>query len=345
LNGKPYKVVKYATDVTAQKRAFLELMRAVDGLSKGDLTTLVQGDFKGDFAQLRDQLNGSFSNLSKLVRQISEVAFAVNSAARDISEGNANLSKRTQEQASSLEETASSLEELTVTVKQNAQNAAQAAELASTAQGAAEKGGEVVNEAIGAMSAITESSKRVADIISVIEQIAFQTNMLALNAAVEAARAGDQGRGFAVVAAEVRNLAQRSATAAKEIKALIQDSQEKVAQGAKLVNHSGATLSEIVGSVRKVTSIVGDIDSASNQQSSGIQQINQAIAQMDQNTQQNAALVEEASAAADSMREQTRGLTEVVRYFTVAGQASQDDGKRAKPALSRNGHTASSLQR
>lgn len=340
LNGKPYKVVKYATDVSVQKRAFLELMRAIDALSRGDLTTTVQGEFKGDFAHLRDQLNGSFETLSRLVRQISEVAFAINAAARDISEGNANLSKRTQEEASSLEETAASLEELTVTVKQNALNAAQAAELAANAQHAAEKGGQVVSEAIGAMSAITQSSKRVADIISVIEQLAFQTNMLALNAAVEAARAGDQGRGFAVVAAEVRNLAQRSATAAKEIKALIQDSQEKVAQGAKLVNHSGETLQEIVGSVRKVTSIVGDIDVASNQQSSGIQQINQAVAAMDQNTQQNAALVEEAAAAADSMREQTRGLTEVVRYFTIE---SPEEGKR-KPAP-RLGQAGTALQR
>ena len=333
LNGKPYKVVKYASDITVQKRAFIELMRVIEALSRGDLTTSVQGaDFAGDFARLRDQLNGSFGALTKLVTQISDVAFAINTAARDISEGNQNLNQRTQEQASSLEETASSLEELTVTVKQNAENAAQAAELAAAAQHSAESGGKVVHEAIAAMAAITDSSRRVADIISVIEQIAFQTNMLALNAAVEAARAGDQGRGFAVVAAEVRNLAQRSATAAKEIKALIQDSQEKVAQGAKLVNASGATLTEIVGSVRKVTSIVGEIDNASAQQSSGIQQINQAVTQMDQNTQQNAALVEEASAAAESMRDQTRGLTECVRFFKVAGA---DEARPSRPPVRR----------
>jgi methyl-accepting chemotaxis protein len=292
-----------------------ETHRVVEALAAGDLTASMQGDFQGDFAALRDELNGSMGTLSTLVQQLSQAAETIYSAASDISEGNSNLNTRTQEQSSALQETASSLEELTATVKQNANNANQANQLAAGARVAAERGGQVVGEAVGAMTAITDSSKKVADIIGVIEQIAFQTNMLALNAAVEAARAGDQGRGFAVVAAEVRTLAQRSASAAKEIKALIKDSQEKVDQGAKLVNRSGETLADIVSSVKKVSDIIGEIDAASEQQATGIDQINSAVAQMDKNTQQNAAMVEEASAAAESMTEQSRGLTELVRFF------------------------------
>jgi methyl-accepting chemotaxis protein len=290
----------------------------IESLARGDLTASMDGDFRGDFAALRDQLNSSLRTLATMVTQINQAAVTINSGANDISEGNTNLNTRTQEQSSALEETAASLEELTATVKQNANNANQANQLAAGAREAAEKGGQVVSSAVGAMSAITEASKKVADIIGVIEQIAFQTNMLALNAAVEAARAGDQGRGFAVVAAEVRTLAQRSASAAKEIKALIQDSQEKVEQGAKLVNRSGETLTEIVGSVKKVSDIIGEIDAASEQQASGIDQINSAIAQMDKNTQQNAAMVEQASAAAESMTEQARNMEELVRFFKVA---------------------------
>jgi methyl-accepting chemotaxis protein len=315
-----------------------EVNRVVEALSNGDLTASMQGDFYGDFALLRDQLNASMGTLGTLVNQISQSSETINSAASDISEGNSNLNTRTQEQSSALEETASSLEELTATVKQNANNANQANQLAAGARDAAEKGGQVVGEAVSAMSAITDSSKKVADIIGVIEQIAFQTNMLALNAAVEAARAGDQGRGFAVVAAEVRTLAQRSASAAKEIKALIQDSAEKVEQGAKLVNRSGETLTAIVTSVKKVSDIIGEIDAASEQQASGIDQINSAIAQMDKNTQQNAAMVEQATAAAESMTEQSRSLTELVRFFKVGegaearpGNGSQAPGPR-KPA-------------
>jgi methyl-accepting chemotaxis protein len=291
--------------------------RAVEALAKGDLTSEVEGEFKGEFATLKDQLNGSMSTLRSLVAQINESAQAISTASSDISEGNANLNKRTQEQSSALEQTSASLEELTATVKQNAANATQANQLAAGAREAAEKGGQVVGAAVGAMTAITESSKKVADIIGVIEQIAFQTNMLALNAAVEAARAGDQGRGFAVVAAEVRNLAQRSAAAAKEIKGLIQDSAEKVDQGAKLVNRSGETLQEIVGSVKKVSDIVGEINAASDEQATGIDQINSAVTQMDKSTQQNAAMVEEAAAAAESMNEQARSLAELVTFFKV----------------------------
>ena len=298
-------------------RPVRETIRVVESLSRGDLTAAMNGEFSGEFASLRDQLNGSLDTLKNMVKQIHQASGAIGSASSDISEGNANLNKRTQEQSSALEETASSLEEMTATVKQNAANATQANQLAAGAREAAEKGGQVVGSAVGAMTAITESSKKVADIIGVIEQIAFQTNMLALNAAVEAARAGDQGRGFAVVAAEVRNLAQRSAGAAKEIKGLIQDSQEKVDQGAKLVNRSGETLQEIVGSVKKVSDIVGEINAASDEQASGIDQINSAVAQMDKSTQQNAAMVEQAAAAAESMTEQARALTELVAFFQV----------------------------
>jgi len=308
-----------------------ETNRVVEALAAGDLTATMQGELQGEFGALRDQLNTSLSTLATLVQQIAQAADSINSAALDISEGNSNLNTRTQEQASALEETASSLEELTATVKQNANNATQANQLAAGARGAAERGGQVVGEAVAAMSAITDSSKKVADIISVIEQIAFQTNMLALNAAVEAARAGDQGRGFAVVAAEVRTLAQRSASAAKEIKALIQDSQEKVEQGAKLVNRSGETLADIVSSVKKVSDIIGEIDAASEQQASGIDQINSAVSHMDKNTQQNAAMVEQATAAAEVMTEQSRSLTELVRFFKV-GDSHAQEAEALRPA-------------
>jgi methyl-accepting chemotaxis protein len=320
LNGKPYKVVKYATVITQQKQLYLQLTQVIEALSRGDLTVSMQGDFQGDHAALRDKMNATINSLATLVSQINQSVATVNDASNDIVEGNSNLNTRTQEQASSLEETAASLEELTATVKQNAVNATQANQLASSARTAAENGGTVVGSAVSAMTAITESSKKVADIIGVIEQIAFQTNMLALNAAVEAARAGDQGRGFAVVAAEVRTLAQRSASAAKEIKALIQDSQDKVEQGANLVDRSGRTLQEIVGSVKKVSDIIGEIDTASEQQSAGIEQINAAVAQMDKTTQQNAALVEEATAASESLTKQARNMAELVRFFRVRQQ-------------------------
>ena len=310
-----------------------ETERVVTALAAGDLTVSMEGDFQGDFAALRDQLNGTMGTLGTLVNQLSQSAETIYSAASDISEGNSNLNTRTQEQSSSLEETAASLEELTATVKQNANNANQANQLSAGARGAAERGGQVVGEAVSAMTAITDSSKKVADIIGVIEQIAFQTNMLALNAAVEAARAGDQGRGFAVVAAEVRTLAQRSASAAKEIKSLIQDSQEKVEQGAKLVNRSGETLAEIVSSVKKVSDIIGEIDAASEQQATGIDQINSAVTQMDKNTQQNAAMVEQATAAAESMSEQARTLSELVRFFKVSGESAASASRREQDAL------------
>ena len=242
-----------------------------------------------------------------------------------VRKGNISLSQRTEEQASSLEETASSMEEMTSTVKQTADNAGQANQLAIAARSQAEKGGAVVGKAVGAMSAINASSRKIADIIGVIDEIAFQTNLLALNAAVEAARAGEQGRGFAVVASEVRNLAGRSATAAKEIKALIQDSVGKVEEGSKLVDQSGQTLEEIVQAVKKVTDIVAEIAAASQEQSTGIEQVNKAVMQMDEVTQQNAALVEQAAAAAEAIVEQTQALSQQVAVYRteLAGGASR----------------------
>ncbi|MEO6185110.1 MAG: methyl-accepting chemotaxis protein, partial [Steroidobacteraceae bacterium] len=254
-------------------------------------------------------------------------AAEISKGADEISQGNTNLSQRTEEQASSLEETASSMEEMTSTVKQNADNAGQANQLAVAARDQAERGGVVVAKAVRAMAEINESSKKIADIISVIDEIAFQTNLLALNAAVEAARAGEQGRGFAVVATEVRNLSGRSATAAKEIKALIQDSVRKVDEGSDLVTQSGNTLEQIVASVKKVTDIVAEIAAASREQSAGIEQVNKAVTQLDELTQQNAALVEQASAASQSMAEQARGLNESMhRYVLDEGHQQTSSG-------------------
>jgi methyl-accepting chemotaxis protein len=250
---------------------------------------------------------------------------AITTASGEIAAGNIDLSARTEEQASSLEETAASMEELTSTVQQNTEHVRHANELASKASAVAVQGGDVVREVVGTMGSINASAKRIVDIIGVIDGIAFQTNILALNAAVEAARAGEQGRGFAVVASEVRNLAQRSAAAAKEIKALIGDSVDKVDAGSRLVDTAGATMSEVVASVKRVTDIMGEITNAGQEQSAGIAQVNQAINQMDQVTQQNAALVEEAAAAADSMQIQAQQLLAVVGTFKLAGAVHDKD--------------------
>ena len=294
-----------------------DIMRVANALAAGDLTQSITKSYPGLFGQTSDGVNTTVENLKKLVDEIKVSVDSIGTASKEIASGNTDLSQRTEEQASSLEETAASMEELTSTVKQNADNARQANQLAHSASTVAEKGGSVVHEVVGTMSSINESSRKIVDIISVIDGIAFQTNILALNAAVEAARAGEQGRGFAVVAAEVRNLAQRSAAAAKEIKTLIGDSVEKVEAGTKLVDDAGKTMEEIVNAVKHVTDIMSEISAASSEQSTGIEQVNQAITQMDEVTQQNAALVEEAAAAAESLEEEAQNLTRSVSVFKV----------------------------
>jgi methyl-accepting chemotaxis protein len=307
--------------ITRQLGGEPEYAAAVVGrIASGDLS--VDVDLKAkDSSSLLYAMKRTQDDLQNTVRQIKQSTDAIATASKQIAAGNADLSQRTEEQASSLEETASSMEELTSTVKQNAENAKQANQLAAGASEVAVKGGTVVGQVVQTMSSINESSKKIVDIISVIDGIAFQTNILALNAAVEAARAGEQGRGFAVVATEVRTLAQRSAAAAKEIKELISDSVHKVEDGAKLVDEAGKTMDEIVSSVKRVTDIMAEISAASQEQSSGIEQVNQAVTQMDEVTQQNAALVEEAAAAAESMQEQAQNLTQAVSVFKLAQTA------------------------
>jgi methyl-accepting chemotaxis protein len=290
-------------------------------VADGDLTGEVQVRSKDEIGQLLQALKHMNGNLLQLVGKIRTGSDAIATASSELAAGNMDLSSRTEQQASSLEETAASVEELTSTVAQNADNARQANSLAMSASEVADRGGAVVTKVVDTMTSINESSKQIVDIISVIDGIAFQTNILALNAAVEAARAGEQGRGFAVVASEVRSLAQRSAAAAKEIKVLINDSVAKVDSGAKLVDEAGTTMKEIVGSVKRVTDIIGEITAATEEQTSGIAQINQAIAQMDQVTQQNASLVEEAAAASEAMQAQAAQLTQTVSAFTLSGGA------------------------
>jgi len=292
-----------------------EAQRVIKALSEGDLTEEMEGEYSGEFAELRDAINETNTVLSEMVDQIMDSSESILTSSDEISRGNTDLSQRTEEQASSLEETASSMEQMTSTVKQNADNAREANQLAAAARDQAEKGGEVVQNAVAAMGEINTSSKKIADIIGVIDEIAFQTNLLALNAAVEAARAGEQGKGFAVVAAEVRNLAQRSAGAAKEIKGLINDSVERVDEGSKLVDESGKTLEEIVNGVKKVSDIIAEIAAAAQEQSAGIEEVNKAITQMDEMTQQNAALVEEATAASESMNEEAKEMNDLMEFF------------------------------
>jgi methyl-accepting chemotaxis protein len=295
-----------------------EAIAVANAVASGDLTSTVEVKSKDETGRLLQALKLMNENLVNLVGQVRSGTESISTGAKQIASGNADLSSRTEEQASSLEETASSMEELTSTVKQNAENAKQANQLAAGASGVALKGGQVVGQVVQTMSSINESSKKIVEIISVIDGIAFQTNILALNAAVEAARAGEQGRGFAVVATEVRTLAQRSAAAAKEIKTLIGDSVHKVEDGTKLVDEAGKTMEEIVSAVKRVTDIMAEISAASQEQSSGIEQVNQAVTQMDQTTQQNAALVEEAAAAAESMQEQAENLVQAVAVFKLA---------------------------
>ncbi|WP_058359232.1 methyl-accepting chemotaxis protein, partial [Xanthomonas translucens] len=293
------------------------LSTLLQAIAAGDLSLRMHGEFQGVFATMRDDANATSEQLAAIVGRIQTAAMSINSAASEIATGNDDLSRRTEQQAASLEETAASMEELTSTVKQNAEHARQANQLAVGAASVASQGGEVVSQVVTTMSGIETSSKKIADIISVIDGIAFQTNILALNAAVEAARAGEQGRGFAVVASEVRTLAQRSAGAAKEIKSLIDDSVSQVANGSALVRQAGQTMTEIVSSVQRVTDIMGEISAASQEQYAGIEQVNQTVTQMDEATQQNAALVEEATAAARAMEHQAGQLTEAVAVFKL----------------------------
>ena len=294
-----------------------ELARAV---SQGDFTHTVALK-AGDTQSLMASLGAMQSNLAQIVATVRTGSEGVATASAEIAEGNNDLSARTEQQASALEETAASMEELGATVKQNADNARQANQLAQSASTIAIEGGTVVGQVVETMKGINESSRKISDIISVIDGIAFQTNILALNAAVEAARAGEQGRGFAVVASEVRSLAGRSAEAAKEIKVLINASVERVEHGTTLVDQAGATMSEVVHSIRRVTDIMGEISAASNEQASGVAQVGEAVIQMDQTTQQNAALVEEMAAAASSLKGQANDLVQAVAFFKIAGRA------------------------
>ena len=311
--------------ITTSLRDAVNMARQV---ADGDLSTTITVNRQDEMGRLLQALAEMQGSLRRVVGDVRSSVKGITTAASEIAAGNADLSARTEQQASSLEETASSMEELTSTVKQNTENARQANQLAAGASKVAVRGGQVVNQVVETMGGITSSSRKISDIIGVIDGIAFQTNILALNAAVEAARAGEQGRGFAVVASEVRSLAQRSAAAAKEIKALIEDSVGKVESGARLVDEAGRTMGEIVTSVQRVTDIMGEITAASEEQGSGIEQVNRAITQMDQVTQQNAALVGEASAAAESMKEQSARLAQAVAVFRIG-----DDGHASAAAI------------
>jgi len=311
----------YATrSITGPMRQALGMARRV---AEGDLAVDIEVTSTDETGQLMQALNDMNVSLAKIVNQVRGGTEQIASASSQIAAGNVDLSTRTEQQASSLQQTASSMEELTGTVKQNADNARQASQLAVSASEVAVKGGNVVSRAVETMGSINDSAKKIVEIIGVIDSIAFQTNILALNAAVEAARAGEQGRGFAVVASEVRNLAQRSAQAAKEIKTLISDSVEKVEAGSRLVNEAGKTMHEVVHSFKRVTDIIEEISAASQEQTTGISQINQAINQMDGVTQQNASLVEEAAAASRSLNQQVAGLARVVGVFRVSDESAR----------------------
>jgi methyl-accepting chemotaxis protein-1 (serine sensor receptor) len=330
LAGLLFALLRSVVLVRSISHALSYAMHVANEIASGKLGHDIQVKGADELANLLGALRTMDQRLVEIVAEVRQGSDAVSTAAQQIARGNDDLSQRTQEQASSLEETASSMEEMTSTVKQNAENASHANQLARGAREQAERGGEVAAQAVTAMREINSSSRKISDIVSLIDEIAFQTNLLALNAAVEAARAGEQGRGFAVVATEVRNLAQRSAGAAKEIKLLINDSAEKVRTGTELVDQSGKALADIVDSVKKVTDIVAEIAAASQEQSAGIDQVNNAVSQMDEMTQQNAALVEEASAAARAMHEQANELTNQVGFFKLEGVTKDKPAVKVK---------------
>jgi methyl-accepting chemotaxis protein len=344
-NGQRVGTVVQWVDRTQELATEQEVQATVAKAIDGDLNARIREDGKEAFFKvLASGVNRLLDNMGDVVHRMARAAAEVRAASEEILRGNADLSQRTEEQASSLEETASSMEEMTSTVKNNAESAAQANQFASAARDQAERGGAVVSAAVAAMGEINASSRRIADIISVIDEIAFQTNLLALNAAVEAARAGEQGRGFAVVASEVRNLASRSAEAAKEIKALINDSVEKVTEGTKLVDESGKVLGEIVSRVKKVTDAMAEIANSSREQASGIEQVNTAITMMDNVTQQNAALVEEASAAAEALAEQASNLMQLLTRYQMEDSPAPD-ARRAIPQTATSLPVAPSVDR
>ena len=316
------------------EQALREIGRILKGLAQGDLSQNIEAEFQGVFAELKDDSNETIAKLCDIIAKIREASQSINTAAREIATGNNDLSRRTEEQASSLEETASSMEEFGSTVRQNAENAQQANRFAAEASESARRGGDVVAKFVATMTGITESNRAIADITTLIDGIAFQTNLLALNAAVEAARAGEQGRGFAVVASEVRSLAQRAAEAAKNINAVIANSVGKVEDGARLVQTAAGVMAEIVAQAQRASAIMGEIAAASKEQSSGIEQVNQAITSIDQITQQNAALVEEATAAARSLEEQSGALVEAVAVFKMAEE--QGVATRRSPARTKS---------
>ena len=328
----------FATYVFLRRRVLLPLKEAghhFDRIAGGDLTARVDVRNTNEIGQLFAALKRMQESLTRTVASVRRGVDEINVGSHEIAAGNTDLSSRTEQQAASLEETAASMEQLASTVKQNADNARQANQLAASASDVAERGGSAVSEVVSTMQEISGSSRKISEIVSVIDGIAFQTNILALNAAVEAARAGEQGKGFAVVAGEVRSLAQRSAQAAKEIKGLIEDSVTKVGAGSEQVERAGATMQEIVASVKRVTDIMGEISAASEEQSSGIDQVNRAVSQMDEVTQQNAALVEEAAAAAGSLQEQAQRLAEAVAVFKInAGEVIEIPAHRLSSARS-----------
>ncbi len=303
--------------------ALKDVAQVLAAVAQGDLTKRITNPYGGLFDQLKGDVNQTADKLSEIVTNINGAAGQIGSAASEVAAGSQDLSERSEQQASALEETAASMEELAATVRANATNAQQANQLAAGAREVAAGGGQVVSDAVAAMGRIEASSQKIGDIVGMIDEIAFQTNLLALNAAVEAARAGDAGKGFAVVAQEVRNLAQRSAQASKEIKVLISESGREVANGADLVKGAGKTLDEILGSVKRVADIVGEIAAASSEQAAGIDQVNQAVTQMDEMTQQNAALVEESAAAAHALEDQSGELNRLIGFFQLSGQAMQ----------------------